>query len=156
VTEKPCACGSPAYRELCATSYCVTHYSELVMTFDPSSFPSQGRGLPGRTDDPNDLTCTTCKATWHGTVGEPCHYCDRYNQRANQWQTDDLLSVPDVDIDADDYDRKMSSWAKRLRRAVDNGVITDIKAQGAIRAAAKYAELDRQARTELRTGKQAS
>ena len=152
----PCACGAPGYRELCGNGYCVEHYAAIVMTFDPSSFPSEGRGLPGRTDDPDDLTCATCKATWSGTVGESCAYCVRWAELACQWQVDDLLTMPDVDVESDQFDQKMTAWAKRLRRAVDNEIITDLRAQGALKAAAKHTQQTREWRTQLRTGRKAS
>ncbi len=153
----PCtACGAPGYRNLGTEGYCPTHYAEVVASFDPANTPTRGRGMPGRTINPDDLTCIACGYQWVGTIGELCWRCDRWHELAPQWQVKDLERRPDIDVEDERYEQVMTAWAKRLRTAVDGGVLADMRARAVIKQVAEADGVEIERRHELRSEKKAS
>lgn len=78
-----------------------------------------------------DLECDECKATWTGPIGESCWWCERAEERMRIWQGEMVLKVPEVDRDDRTFDDVMGAWFKRLKIAVDAGLIDEMKARNA-------------------------
>ena len=129
----PCdTCGQPGYRNVGTQGYCAGHLGELYKSFDPPHFSHIGIGLPGRTTNPEDLTCIRCEATWGGPVGQQCNYCINSAQDLLDQQARAVLKAPEVDPADATWEQRMTAWAKRLRNAVDVGTITEAAARAAI------------------------
>ena len=125
-------CGQPGIRNIGANGHCARHLGDLYATLDPAVFQLHGIGLPGRTDNDNDLTCTACEATWYGPPGEHCHYCARSRRIQLDHQASLVLEPPDVDPDDTLWAARMEAWVDRLKVAAMAGVVTQNEALHAI------------------------
>lgn len=127
MTAWPCnTCGEPGVRNIGTIGYCVEHLTELVASFEPSNFDAVGFGLPHTTTLGSEcVQCVRCGATWDGKPLESCHYCSTALEAMRRHQADNVIQPPDVDPDDATYDDRMTGWAKRLRVAVNAGLITE-------------------------------
>lgn len=131
MTLWPCStCGADGHRNLGIDGYCAAHLGALYARFDPMSFGPVGVGLPGRSTDPNDLSCARCGATWVGLMGEDCFYCWRTFSQMVDHQADRTLQPPEFDVD--DRQAALVAWAKRLAIAVKAGLVTEQQARRAL------------------------
>jgi hypothetical protein len=101
-----------------------------------------------------ELRCDTCNAGWTGIPGDPCQWCQTSLQRLIADTRTDLLDPPWLTVThgprydelCDDsklvWDRTRDqvrgdgsavTWAGRLRRAVEAGLITQSEADHALR-----------------------
>ena len=78
-----------------------------------------------------DLACDRCGATWVGVIDDPCEWCQRSLERLIADQRNQLLNPPWLHNQTAG-DGTALTWAARLRRAVDTGLITDREARNAI------------------------
>ena len=124
MTPWPChACDTPGIRNLGTDGYCPQHLAHLSGGFNPAVFALHGHGLPGRTDNPTDLTCAACKATWTGLVGEECGYCTRRRTAQLEHQAELVLTPPDSDPADTEHETRMKAWAIRMHTATTAGII---------------------------------
>ncbi|MGA0894615.1 MAG: hypothetical protein ACO3S5_08310 [Ilumatobacteraceae bacterium] len=122
-------CASPGFRNVGTVGYCAAHLAELYAGFDPAVFGPVGVGLPGRTTDPNDLSCIRCGATWVGLIGEDCFWCWRMYGQILDHQAERVLQPPEP---TDDREAALAAWAKRLAVAVKGGIVTETQARRAL------------------------
>lgn len=131
----PCTtCEAPGVRNLGTEGFCAHHLTQLYTRFDPAVFALHGIGLPGHTSSPHDLTCVACQATWTGTPGEPCPWCQRRHHHQLDHQTDLLLEPPDP-LTA----TTLTAWARRLATAVQAGLIDEHTARRTLQRAERHA-----------------
>jgi hypothetical protein len=78
-----------------------------------------------------DLQCDRCDATWTGPLGEDCAWCANALERMVAWQAELTLIAPDIDPADERYDGAMVAWGKRLRVAVEAGIISDHQSRSA-------------------------
>jgi hypothetical protein len=129
----PCSeCGAAGVLNLGTSGHCTTHASELLRTFDPSSFQMRGRWVQVGCSRPDhgpsfaECECPCCGATAVALVGSPCAYCELSLERMARWQADKLLTPPD-----DHRPEILKAWAKRLAVAVQAEIITADEARSA-------------------------
>lgn len=131
------ACAAPGIRNLGKDGYCGTHLAVLYRTFNPLVFADGGVGLPSGRQHPEygpgieDLTCCRCEATWAGTPGDPCWWCQRAHEIMADYQADLVRRPPDVDPEDLHYEARMDAWADRLVVGVRAGVISAEQAEQA-------------------------
>lgn len=131
VTPWPCStCGADGHRNLGTQGFCAAHLGELYARFNPVSFGPVGVGLPGRSADPNELSCARCGATWVGVLGEDCFWCWRTFSQMVDHQAERVLQPPDADVD--DRMAALAAWAKRLAVAVKAGLVSEPQARRAL------------------------
>lgn len=126
----PCwRCGLPGARNCGSRGYCGTHLAELLRTFNPAIWTTNGVGLPLGRMRPEfgpmmeDLQCVACGATWSGVAGTHCEWCRATRERIIAHQRDLVLRVPDVDEDQH-ADQVLYAWGERLETAVSAGIVT--------------------------------
>lgn len=131
VTLWPCStCGADGYRNMGTQGFCAAHMAELLATFDPVSFGPVGVGLPGRSADPNELSCARCGATWVGVLGEDCFWCWRTFLQMVDHQAERAMEPPSDDVK--DRQAALVAWAKRLAVAVKAGLVDEQQARRAL------------------------
>jgi hypothetical protein len=84
-----------------------------------------------------ELQCDECDATWVGPIGEPCNWCATALDNMRRWQAEKVLEAPEVDPEDERYDGVMVAWGKRLRVAVEAGIITEQQARTAYERATR-------------------
>lgn len=133
MTLWPCStCGADGVRNLGTEGFCSTHLAHLYARLDPAVFRLRGAGLPGRTVNPDDLTCPACGATWVGLAGDPCAWCARMLDQMQESAADAALDPPDLDANDARYPQALRAWAERLDVAVAAGIVDRATAQRAI------------------------
>ena len=121
----PChICAAPGYRNLGAQGHCAWHYAEVIAAIPPEHHQYRGIGLPGRTGQPDDLTCQACGATWVGPVGESCRWCAHNLHNLQRYQAELTLTPPDIDPHDERWGDRMNAWVDQITRAIDVGLVT--------------------------------
>jgi hypothetical protein len=124
-------------RNLGNEGFCGAHLTELYRAFDPKVFMVNGVGIqagPLRPDwgpSYSEVECVACGASWVGIVGEHCPWCAWSHHLLLAWQTELLLTPPDVaDVDRRRPDA-LKAWAHRLATAVKAGIVDERAARRA-------------------------
>jgi hypothetical protein len=117
----PCdQCGAPGVRNIGTRGYCWVHAGELFARF--TTFTGMpGIGLPtGLADMPGvgRVQCSACEASWIGTIGESCDWCQRHLDALHHHQATAVLTPPESRDEA-----SMVSWAQRMHSAVTAGLV---------------------------------
>jgi hypothetical protein len=77
----PCSvCAMPGWRNLGVDGFCLAHWSALLTTFNPKSFPPDGLMIPtgaSRGDGWYWCTCVRCGATDICAPMISCPWCER-------------------------------------------------------------------------------
>lgn len=133
----PCdRCGGPGVRNVGTRGYCWQHAGELFARFNAfTGVP--GIGLP--TGLPNSpgvgrLECSACEATWIGTIGEACDWCQRHLDRLHRDEAEMVLTPP-----TDRNEASMVAWAQRMHTAAAAGLVSTDEARRAYDKAVRHA-----------------
>jgi hypothetical protein len=158
-TPWPCStCGAAGVRNLGTRGHCVGHLAELYRRFDSSVWSAAGGGLglplgPTDGDGYAQLHCACCGATWDGPAFMRCAWCIEAGERMIKWQREILLrcpighEYPADELGLNDLDYRvwchtrglplgnraqvLRVWQRRLRNAVETGLITRDEAEAA-------------------------
>lgn len=110
--------------------WCVAHWTAMLDTFSPASFPTSGYNLPtGPRDDDGfaPCRCARCGATTalYDRVAPftACRWCVSAFELQLQHQAELVLAPPEIDHDDAGFAKALDAWAERLERAVDADVI---------------------------------
>lgn len=137
-------CGTPGVRSIGVRDYCGVHLADLMHSFDPGLWATNGIGLPCGLQRPEygplveDLRCIACGAGWCGIAGERCEWCRAHREHLIAHQRSVLLTVPEV-AEGAAADEVLTAWGERLRRGVEVGVILRDEAERVWRRAANRA-----------------